>query len=632
MITDIRDRLVNSKYYKTVILIVVVVLVISLAIPGIRIGMGEPWIAKVNGTQIGYNHFGRAMMQQEMILQQYGQQADPMMLQVFALEKLVQNELLAQAAATVPLHLHEDFICQKLADPYFIQNSTLLYDVVPPFVLDQNGINRAALNIYLKRMKLGMADFECAVHDALVRYLFQELLAQALYIPQIELQEYLLANYRAKKFAVVTFPRDLFVKKAQATPVGKTELQEFYTKQQAASAYFVPEKRSGVVWKFEPKKYGIESADADVEAYYNDHKNEFLDKPAQIQVRTLVLQVGNEDQAQETYKKAHAIREQLQQNPELFVDKVRELSDDAESRKKDGLLPLFAKGSHEMAFDRAAFLLQNDGDISDVIRTNKGYEILQRVTKAAPVYKQFSAVRNEIKERLVQQKFEDQFSQDLQRLADADAAAWQEFVKAHHGSEKSYDAVEKDGTKVAQELFGLTEGRRGFYADDQASYAIELTKVERGYNPSLETIVDQVKEDLHREQAESLLRETIGKARKQLATKSIQEIATEFGMPLAQTGMLKKGDSSAGKVALPVTDMLQLEKQGSVGLFMHEGNGYLVQVEQVANVSPTELEQHTKEARQALQQERMKGLIEGFVASLYRNATIKVNESLLKIG
>lgn len=75
--------------------------------------------------------------------------------------------------------------------------------------------------------------------------------------------------------------------------------------------------------------------------------------------------------------------------------------------------------------------------------------------------------------------------------------------------------------------------------------------------------------------------------------------------------------------------MLQLEKKGIAKAFVHESNGYVVVVDEVEPFNQETYKAKKIELAKKLTQERLRLFTEGFVASLYRPATIKLNEQLL---
>jgi peptidyl-prolyl cis-trans isomerase SurA len=64
-----------------------------------------------------------------------------------------------------------------------------------------------------------------------------------------------------------------------------------------------------------------------------------------------------------------------------FAEMAKQYSDDKGSAKKGGELPMFGTGRMVIEFEKAAFALQKDGDISAPIQTQYGWHIIKRLSK-----------------------------------------------------------------------------------------------------------------------------------------------------------------------------------------------------------------------------------------------------------
>ena len=110
------------------------------------------------------------------------------------------------------------------------------------------------------------------------------------------------------------------------------------------------------------------------------------------------------------------MRTELLAHPEKFASIAKENSADTKTASAGGLMPFFSKGTYDRNFERAAFTLAKEGDISAVIKTNEGYEIVQLVGKKAQTFKPLAQVAADIKDILVAKKFNEQFSRDMRTV------------------------------------------------------------------------------------------------------------------------------------------------------------------------------------------------------------------------
>ena len=158
----------------------------------------------------------------------------------------------------------------------------------------------------------------------------------------------------------------------------------------------MPEKRTALVYSFSPSNYGISLSDADIQSYYEKNKAQFIAEPAKVQVRRILFKTESSDEIEALKEKVSRIQHELVEDPHSFAQVAKEVSQDSDSVSKGGLLEPFAKGTHDPVFERAAFILKDDGAISGVISTKDGLEIVQRVSKRAQQYKPFYLCRTRL--------------------------------------------------------------------------------------------------------------------------------------------------------------------------------------------------------------------------------------------
>ena len=74
---------------------------------------------------------------------------------------------------------------------------------------------------------------------------------------------------------------------------------------------------------------------------------------------------------------------------EDFSMLAKTLSQDENTAKNGGVLKPFGINTYERTFEQAAFSLQNDGDVTDVIETRVGWHIIKRISKPTEDYASF---------------------------------------------------------------------------------------------------------------------------------------------------------------------------------------------------------------------------------------------------
>lgn len=597
------------------------------------------WIAKVNGTTIGYPEFARKTFYQEQeikaIRAQLGNYADLwfQMLgisndpQEQALEILTQEALLDQAVKKTGIVADKELSKEWLRHPEFLQT---IGDLVPPFALENGIINPQILRSYLQRAGVSNAEFESSLARALQRMIFTQLVKGAYYAPSIAVKNYFINEYVGKKFSIAAISFDTIKEGVKKEALDPALIQEYYDAHK--NEYMVPATRTGSIWTFDPAQYGITLAPEEIAQYYQAHQSEYLEKPAQVQIRRILFAVTDPAQEIAISQKAEEVRAQLEKDPASFAKIAQEVSDDKESAAQGGLLPFFAKETQEKQREMAAFVLKNDGDISPVIKTDKGFEILQRVARKAPEFKSLASVESQIKNTLLKKKFAAQFAADARKVieqAKSNPAAFEEFVKEKNAKKQSVSATSLETTPAAQALFKIKPGMLTTFGNAQEGNLIKLEGIKDSYIPELDTIKNNVIDDIYSQRAQEKMQE-LGKSLKQLITAgNFDAIQKMPGVTVEKTGMLKKADKNSIELlqrkGIPTNQLFQLEQVGSVINAAAGNNVYVMRLDEIAPIDQAQFDAKKEEIKQHLTQQEAMVLLNGVIASLYRNATIKFN-------
>ena len=110
----------------------------------------------------------------------------------------------------------------------------------------------------------------------------------------------------------------------------------------------------------------IPISDEEVTIYFNEHRNEY-DKPEKVRVSHIVTP----DKVL-----AEQILTKINQG-ESFKALAKKHSVDSRSNYKYGDLGYINRGRMPVEFDKAAFAMKKEGEISDIIKTKRGYHIIR---------------------------------------------------------------------------------------------------------------------------------------------------------------------------------------------------------------------------------------------------------------
>lgn len=643
MITIIRKRLLHNKSYKVLVWAIGIVLAVSLGLPGVMNQSSQgPWVAQINGQEIGYNDFVRKVHEHEqqlqLLRQQYGQYADLFIQamgfnsdsQSLAFDTLVREELLNQAARAMGFCIHSDHISEKLADSSFLQYE--LSGLVPFHAVTAQGINMHKLRQHLQRSQLTLSDFDEKVRHVLQRNLIKELILGASYCPSFEQKDRYNQLHTAKKFSILTFSLQDFLAQEKIKPIADQQLQVFFDEENAKTQrYSIPEKRGAIVWTIDPLLYGVTVSDEELKNYYETHKmTAFIETPSKIGVRKILLK-GTKDDAV-VKKRATDLYDELIKTPTLFEQRAHELSDDKVTAKKGGLIAPFIRGTYDSSFERSAFALKNDGDIAPILITDQGYEIIQRVNKIDPEVKSFNAVKKEIHDTLLHKKFMSTFVEDVRDIIEQRVETnLENFLTAKKAHASTYPPTAYEASKMSEVLFNAKKiGDISYYIDGNKGIIIKLSDIQKKSTPQLGSIKSKVQQDYYEAQARNRMAEKLIQVKKEAAHHSFKELSQMFGAQLHQTNFMQKETPSKDQ-NLPFESMLRMEKEGLVISQITERHGYVIRLDSLASVKDDDFSAKKMDILNDLEREKGHFYLSGFVASLHRNARIKQNESLLNL-
>jgi len=636
----------QTMTYRYILFCAVILLILALLMPPMvrqQGGSGE-WIIDVNGAKITELAFRRKVAEQQEFLtrfkQAYGSYAD-LLLQSMGLSNdpqqlahhlLVKEELLNKAADNLHIYAHPKSIARELGNMRFMQQQSSL---IPSYAISENGeINERYLKQHLQRMGISLGEFDQLLAQAVARQMVVNLAASANYIPEFDVRQRFIDENLGKKFSILSFSLDTFLKKEKNNKILEQALRDFYDKENAQfKRYWVAEKRGGFAWKFAPQTYGITVNNTEIASYYEDHKRaEYVEQPTQVQVQRILFAVESDENISMIEDKALALQRDLFSGVVDFVEKAKELSPD-----QSGLMPFFGRGEKEHAVERAAFVLKNIGDISPVIRTAEGFEILQLVNKKMVTFVPLEKVKDDIKQKIMLKKFKTEFVQDMKELLEKPGQKNLEtFIKVKAGKQEVIKPTIQDQSGLVKALFATDKkGSVNFYVDKEIGYAVQLTELEEPFLPSLESIKDVVANDIYEARAIKSMRLALDKAKKEAIENPDLIFGVKGQAQHEETGWIKKDNldqiKSLEKRGISAEKILQLEKIGAVSMQMGEQNGYLIRLDSLEPFNEELFVANKNTLEKKLYSEQTNLILEGFVASLYRNATISVNESIMNL-
>lgn len=208
------------------------------------------------------------------------------------------------------------------------------------------------------------------------------------------------ADVRARALAdprnVTTLVNDLAMKRALAAQAEQMQLDKdpaVVLQLRLARERVLAEARLAQIDGQRPDRAALERAAL---AEYRAKPDAFV-TPEQIRVRHILLDARSCD----AEARIAQLLAQARAPGADFAALAREHSQDPGSAKRGGDLGFFERGKMAAEFDQAAFALANPGDVSDVVRTQFGYHIIQLEERRPASRQPFEKVRDSLVNDLI---------------------------------------------------------------------------------------------------------------------------------------------------------------------------------------------------------------------------------------
>jgi peptidyl-prolyl cis-trans isomerase D len=592
-------------------------------------------VATVNGAGISLQQFQQTFAEIKMSLDNLSsywgvpveQLARAMGIQNIAksaLEKCIQNTLLDSIA---------DEYNMEMSDNLF--QKTLGLSISKAFVDPEGNVNIDAYQNYLSRLHMTISDYEASQEKEFKRNLLTRCIGESAYAPKYFASK-ALENKRSKKsFSIITLPREKFVELAKKEPVTDKKLKSFFNEKK--ELFRIPEKRKARYWVVSPEEYKekVQVDDELIEKFYEKNKTSLYRIPPKVKIRTIVFEVSKDatpNLIESARKKAEDAKKQLDKKPETFV----------KFTKKGGLIDYFSRGTHDPELERVAFLkLKEAGDISEIIRTERGFEIVKLEDRIPASSRPLSKVRNDIIKTLKSRKALFSLRGDFQavvRTAREDKDIFDKFSKENKletkqtgwliDSEiKGYELSDVIKKKIFATRYKRNTG--GYFVHQGKHILYQVTDVVKSSIPSFEAVRDAVRKDWYEQKAEKLQEKMAQNIKKELFAASGVE---KFGFSAIKTPLIDingKIDSIENSENL-VQEAFSLMDPRQVLEHRRDTTYYIISL---LNQTKSEVPRLAEEKKNLLNAEemRIKRLnSDGFIASLQRDATINVRGEMFE--
>ena len=383
MLLDLRETVRNSKPIKYTLITLICIPFVLFGIGSYFSGGSAPTVATVNGEEITQVELDAATQRQRrQLAQMFGGQlpeafAEEGVLRGQALDQLVTQRVLEEAVAGQRFAVGDATLGRAIRD-------------LPAFQVD----GRFDSETYERQVRssgLSVAAFEQSFRDDTAMNQFRTGVVDTSFTLASEAGRLDALARQTRTIDAVRF--DLDVAKEAVEPTDEEIRAHF---DENGESYVFPE-RVKIDWiELDATALAddIDVTDAEAEARYEENRASYV-RPEQREASHILLTLDDgtgEDEAARTLEDA---RERIL-GGEAFADVAAELSDDVGSAEAGGSLGVIAPGAMVPEFEEAVFALENEGDLSEPVRTDFGLHLIRLDAVTPESGKPFDEVREEI--------------------------------------------------------------------------------------------------------------------------------------------------------------------------------------------------------------------------------------------
>ncbi len=423
------------------------------------------------------------------------------------------------------------------------------------------------------------------------------------------------------------------------------ELQTFFKQNAARYKNAVAETRKIAYVSFTPDQVpggAPQIADAQVQQYYTQHLKDYQ-VADQARVRHILIAVprGADAKADAVAKaKADDLAKQLR-NGGNFAELAKKNSDDPGSKTQGGELGFLQHGVTVPEFDKTAFA-QSPGQISDPVKTQFGYHIIQTEEKQTAHTKPLDEVKGTIMATLTRDK-ESQAAQSFAQALQAEAKKGDlaKTAAAHHLQLVTTDYLAQgaiipglpDGSKLLTQSFTAKKDAAPGFASTGEGYAVfQVADVHPAHAPSFDEYKQHIADDFRAQQLPQLLASKSNELAAKAKTGDLAAAAKSVGATVKSSDFIGRDAQvpelgQIGQIAPQAFDLAN----GQVSNAINTGrNAIVIKVTGKQEPTPEDAAKSLPQARQQMVAQRREEMFAVYVSSITdqyeKNGRVRLNK------
>jgi peptidyl-prolyl cis-trans isomerase D len=558
-----------------------------------------------------------------------------------AAEQLINQKVMVAEAHRLGLHTNDE----ELRDD--LQHGPLGQTFFP----DGKFVGQEEYADFIQRAGLTIDQFEALEKDDILIRKLQALVAASAFVPDSEVHDEFEHRNTKIKFEYAVITQGDILKGLHPT---EEELKAFYDHNKAAYANSIPEKRQIKYAVIDSSKIAAAEtvSQEELQQYYDQHRDDYR-AAEQVKVRHILIKTplpepGRQEDPKalaDARAKAEDVLKQVKAGGD-FAKLAEKYSDDPGSAKQGGELGWIGRGRTVPEFEKVAFALPK-GQTSDLVKSSYGFHIIQVEDKQEAHLKSLAEVKNEITEKVKQQKTE--------RATEAAANALLSAARTD-GFDKA--AAAKGDSLMTTDFVGHNDSLPGLGPSPQLMDAVfnepdkapaDVVQVPQGYvvfqllgirppaTPTLEEIHARVENEFKNQRAGILMQQkTRELADRAKADNDLKKAAKDLGANFMTSDFVGPDGQvpNIGSLAGPASAIFSLKQGEMSGPIVAGADGIVAQL--LEKQPPTEQDFAAKkdEVRQSLLEAKQNEIFELFISNLRKNMEksnlLKVNQDEMK--
>ncbi len=501
----------------------------------------------------------------QMAQQQLQQQRLPDFLLPYMMSRagqmLVQRAILKREADRLHLEVSDADLAREL------QTGNFARYIFPngQYIGDEKYINFVQTYFQLSR-----SDFESQVKNDMELNRLQALVTGGVSVSDSAVRDAVRTQGTKVKFDYAVVSADDIRKTINPTDA---ELQTYFKANAAKYASAIPETRKIQYVSFDASNLpGGKPAvsDAEVQAYYNQHQDQYQVKE-QVKTRHILIQVpaGADAKTDAAAKsKAADLLKQIKAGGN-FADLASKNSDDPGSKSQGGELPMIPTSGLDPAYARAAMALK-PGETSDLVRSQFGYHIIQTEQKDAAHARPLAEVKDQIIPVLQQQKSgaaEQNFANQL--AAEAKQSSIEKTAAAHGLHVETTEYIGKtavigglaDSAQLLTQAFSTAKGAAPASVSTGDGFAVfQVLDVKPAHAPDFAEYKSHILDDYRAQQVPQLVNAKLAKLEERAKVlNDLKKAAAELNIPVktsdlvGRDGQVPDAGSMSGQASVAFT-------------------------------------------------------------------------------